>query len=213
MELLEACSNGDTKLVVNFLLCSFTEINYTDTIGWTPLIYASERGSIDIVKILLKYPNINYDSKSKCGRTALHYAYLNNHFIVSRELIMAGADISAIVENGILRLIDGSYFIPYIDVRYILKELIKAGANVNIINKDGNTVLIIAVMHNDIELVKEILKAGANTYTKDSKGRTALDIALRCNFTKIAKEIIIKELEFLKRVLPTDIIRHTITNY
>jgi hypothetical protein len=55
------------------------------------------------------------------------------------------------------------------------EDLLKAGAEVNAVNDDGMTALMLLVQHGDPDEVDTLLKAGADARVKDSKGRTALD--------------------------------------
>jgi hypothetical protein len=55
------------------------------------------------------------------------------------------------------------------------EDLLNAGAEVNAVNDDGMTALMLLVQHGDPDEIETLLKAGANARMKDSKGRTALD--------------------------------------
>ncbi len=61
----------------------------------------------------------------------------------------------------------------------IARVLIDAGADVNWIDGEGVTPLILSSFKNHIELVRLLLDHGANTDIKDQWDRTALDYALR----------------------------------
>ncbi len=58
------------------------------------------------------------------------------------------------------------------------KALIKAGANLDLQNKDGNTALSTAAFLCHPEIVKALLEAGADKSIKSNAGTTALDGAL-----------------------------------
>jgi len=49
----------------------------------------------------------------------------------------------------------------------MVKELIKAGANLDILDNIGNTALILASYRNNIKIAKELIKAGADWNLKD----------------------------------------------
>jgi len=56
-----------------------------------------------------------------------------------------------------------------------VKKLIKAGANLDLQDDDGNTALIWASYSNYIEIVKELIKAGADWNLKDDENKDFLD--------------------------------------
>jgi ankyrin repeat protein len=56
----------------------------------------------------------------------------------------------------------------------IAKELLKRGDNIDIRDKDGNTLLIHAIFNDDIKTTESLLKEGANAYLKNECGYTAL---------------------------------------
>lgn len=62
-----------------------------------------------------------------------------------------------------------------------VNAILKAGADVNMRDKDGATPLIAAARHGSILNAKVLLTAGADVNAKDQKGETALSIAERLN--------------------------------
>ena len=78
----------------------------------------------------------------------------------------------------------GDYYIGIDDNRNLeaVKILIKAGANLNVRDKEeGMTALMFAlegvVYEDGVEIAKALIKAGANVNIKDNEGKTALDYA------------------------------------
>ena len=55
-----------------------------------------------------------------------------------------------------------------------LSELVKAGADVNLKNKDGDTALILAADGNHVDCVDLLLKTGASVNATNGDGLTAL---------------------------------------
>ena len=47
-----------------------------------------------------------------------------------------------------------------------VQNLIKAGADVNVTDCDGNTAIMLAVKEGDLEIVEYLFKAGGNVNTK-----------------------------------------------
>ena len=71
-----------------------------------------------------------------------------------------------------------------------IKELIEKGADVDSLNKWGNTSLIMAVVYKNKPLVEFLMKKGADPHYKNKKGFSALDFAKR-----LKKDDLIRVLE------------------
>lgn len=59
----------------------------------------------------------------------------------------------------------------------IMRELVAKGANINAVDKDGNTPLMIAVIIGVIPAAEFLILHGADVQLKNKKGQTALEIA------------------------------------
>jgi ankyrin repeat protein len=72
-----------------------------------------------------------------------------------------------------------------------VKDALRAGADVNIKNRFGDTALLVAVSYRKLELVKELIKAGANVNEKKLHGIPVLIVAcIEGRTTEIVKELI-----------------------
>lgn len=71
-----------------------------------------------------------------------------------------------------------------------MEDLIQSGAHINVQNEQGNTPLIIAVIHNRPKVVKTLLEMGADTSIKNNAGNTALDIAHDMGYQEIANMLL-----------------------
>jgi ankyrin repeat protein len=70
----------------------------------------------------------------------------------------------------------------------IVKELIRAGANVNSVTDcDNTTPLKIASIIGNLDIVKYLIRNGANVNARDKSGRTALMLASKYGHFKIVK--------------------------
>ena len=63
----------------------------------------------------------------------------------------------------------------------MVRLLIDAGADVDIMGRNGNTALIEACSQGNEDIVTQLLKAGADINAKDFMGRTAYDYAKKSN--------------------------------
>ncbi|NGX48073.1 MAG: hypothetical protein K1000chlam3_01461 [Chlamydiae bacterium] len=190
-----------------------TPIPYTWTSGdcdWkiesTALMYAVRHNCPNMVKVLL--------TAEKKLNEALDVAIKEGYSDVVEELIKGGADINYVNKNEDTPLIIAiqharatAEFSPQAQEharsrwnqrRKIIQTLLKAGANINHVNKYGRTALMEAVIEHDLNTVQNLLQAPEiNTgsffgfATKpinyaDKDGNTALILAIqrvRCSYT------------------------------
>ncbi len=71
-----------------------------------------------------------------------------------------------------------------------VRELIKAGADVNAKTKDGETVLMWASFSGHVDTARELIKAGADLNAKQKDGETVLMMAAGEGHTDTTKELI-----------------------
>ena len=87
-QLYDAVKNGRVS-EVSALLRDHpgVNVNWTNTLQWTPLHVASSYGSVEGVKLLLAHPDINVNLKEVFGQTPLSLCCWNNHVSVIRLLL------------------------------------------------------------------------------------------------------------------------------
>ncbi len=128
-----------------------------DPAGYTVLMSASASGSPDMVKEVLKLrPDVNAatekqadsdgnEDEKAAGRTALMEAVSHSDYDVAPE---------GVNRNEVVRL------------------LLKAGADPNLRDQDGNTALILC--EGDADMALLLIKAGADVNAENNDGATAL---------------------------------------
>ncbi|RYP18613.1 hypothetical protein DL765_003820 [Monosporascus sp. GIB2] len=90
MSLRWAVETGDVEMV-KLLLDRGADVAVTDKDGWTPLIAASSKGYVDIVRLLLATSGVNADLKdSESGQTPLSWAAANGCEAVVQLLLDTG---------------------------------------------------------------------------------------------------------------------------
>ena len=140
--------------------------NQYGDLGNPPLVYAIERGSLDIVNVLLKY-KVDIEVGGKCQRLT--------------------RDLSSIYDNNIY--LDGSNWFTYtcctplfLAAAYghidILRYLVENGADINACSDDHCTPLMIAIKMGHIDVATYLVEHGAKVDLKDDRGCTALHHAM-----------------------------------
>lgn len=189
------------------------------------LLIAARDGNIEQVKLLLD-DGANIDAQSFKDNdalvTPLIAATLNGHSNMVRFLIENGADLNIKTHHGYTALIanialnapmavmldasimPNSALLSVTDVESISENLIGAGADINIRDKNGNTPLMWCMKNFafDTKRITEILvEHGAELELKDNDGRTALHLATLTLFDRVTNPYIAAKDK-------TDIIEH-----
>ncbi|RYP56140.1 hypothetical protein DL771_012085 [Monosporascus sp. 5C6A] len=101
MSLRWAVETGDVEMV-KLLLDRGADVAVTNQDGWTPLIAASKKGHIDVVRLLLATNGVNADlMDSESGQTPLSWAAANGYEAVVQLLLDTGkVDIDSRDNNG-----------------------------------------------------------------------------------------------------------------
>lgn len=173
-----AYSNKDIASI-NYFINKGVDVNQADNNGNTALINAASRNSLEVVKLLAsKTKNINHANKE--GQTALTKAIRNNSKVVE-YLINNDADISVIDAKGNHL---GYYVFNTFNAKN-LKEfknklaLLEAkGLHVSKPQKNGNTLIHLAVEKQNLSMLKFIKKYNIDIDAKNPQGLTALQKAV-----------------------------------
>jgi hypothetical protein len=166
--LMLASRIGDAIQVKNLIL-SGADINATDQHGTTALMRCAHLHNTSILKNLID-AGARVNTQDLSGRTALRYAVDGENVRAVDVLLASGADAS---------LADAKGWTPLMNVTSVemALALIAAGADVNAVNGDGETALMIAAEFGSTALVRVLLSHGANLQTRSKAGYTALDLA------------------------------------
>ena len=122
----------------------------------TPIIIASERGNLEIVRYLVKNgADVNFIDA--CDGTALMEASESGNLEIVKYLVENGANIHFKNYRGETALMNASAK----GNLEVVKYLIEKGADVNVISK-GYTALIVASDYSHLEVVKHLVEKGAD---------------------------------------------------
>ncbi|KAN0138107.1 Ankyrin repeat-containing domain protein [Lactarius tabidus] len=180
-------NSGDTPLhlaasshhleIARILLKYNADVNSQNEDGSTPLDIASSRGNLDVLRLFLAH-NADAVVDDNRGSTLLHLVSIRSHLELARSLNELKADINASDDEGstLVQRVSQDVREGYLE---IMRLLLDHGANLNALDKSGNTALHFAASEGHLEVVRMLLelKAGANSL--DSKGLTPLQRASR----------------------------------
>ncbi|OGV54432.1 MAG: hypothetical protein A2017_03915 [Lentisphaerae bacterium GWF2_44_16] len=190
-----ACQKGDVK-ALNILLQHGADANETSKDDFTPLMSAAYGGHLECVKTLIAHgAKINTSDKLSFPAgtgTPLYKALVNGHPLVVEELLKNGAkyDISYLQKK--LNI--------YIEFKKNknLEAALMFPVNINYLNKDGVTPLMLAASFQNLDAIKVLIEKGAKINLQGTgaaeKGWTALDCANATSTTEDRAQII----KFLK---------------
>ncbi|CAB1340430.1 unnamed protein product [Coregonus sp. 'balchen'] len=170
--------------------------------GQTPLMLASEQGSIEIVQELIRRgANVNLDDVD-CW-SALICAAKEGHVDVVKELLDSSAYIEHRDMGGWTALMWTAYkgrveqysVYPIIWAAgrghaEIVQVLLENGAKVNCSDKYGTTPLIWAARKGHFDCVMHLLENGADVDQEGANSMTALIVAVKGGFTEVVKELL-----------------------
>jgi ankyrin repeat protein len=146
------------------------DVDCRDEDGRTPLSFASEKGHLVIVKLLLSQDNVDIDSADTVGRTPLSWATTNGDEAVTRELVRRGADVNKQVQMGMTPL----HLAAQKGNGTLVHLLVEAGARSDVQDERGRTALHEAALHGHVNVVQRLIEAGADINARDKNGDSVL---------------------------------------
>lgn len=186
-------NNGNTCLIVAVfkndlglvkdLVRAKADINLRNKRGQSALLLAIEwKYSLELIKFLID-SGANVNLADYNGNTPLITAICQNSLNFAAILIKSGADLN--IQNNIYKYTALHFAI---EKRYLIATelLISNKADINLLDYNGNTPLIIAVLVNQESIIKLLLNLKADLSIKNKNNKTALDIAKENYFFDIA---------------------------
>lgn len=99
-QLFQSCLHGNKNYFEMLIKkASFGNVNHHDIDELTPLIIASQKGHLDIVKLLVK-AGADVNAEDVSGETAIYHAMYNQHYEIVEYLLRNDADPSVIGMHG-----------------------------------------------------------------------------------------------------------------
>lgn len=170
----DAAERGDSSAVTIALATHPDDLNSRDSLGMTPLNWASHKGHTGIVGELLAR-GADYQIGDKDSSLPIHNASAAGHIDVLELLIQAGASIDAQDANGQTPLLFAILYRHPETARWLVEK----GANVNLANARNSTPLQLAALAGNIEFARLLFQHGAQTEIADGLKRTPLLLVAR----------------------------------
>lgn len=144
------------------LIAAGADVNARDNIHDTPFLYAGAEGRLEILRLILATGKANLTDTNRYGGTALIPAAHHGHPETVRELLKTKIDIDHVNRLGWTALLETIILSDGGPTHQdILRQLIEAGANVNIADGEGVSPLIHARQRGHAEMITMLEKAGA----------------------------------------------------
>lgn len=176
-----AAGNGHDSIVWYLLGQNSVDINSRDVVKRTPLSWAAGNGCIDVVDRLVDTRDIDINSEDNSRRTPLSWATGNGHEGIVQSLL---SKIKVDVDSRDLDARTPLMTAAMGDQIRILDLLLRKGAGIDAVDKDGRAALHHAAKEGKAIAVSELRRLGAWTELKDQNSMTASDlITSRKEFT------------------------------
>jgi ankyrin repeat protein len=160
----------------------------------SPLEIVIEKGSLKALELLIKH-GVDVHRMNEGGRTALHFAVINDHANLIEPLIKAGAYINAQDKDGSTSL----YLAALQKKSKTLEALLAHKPDLELKSSGGTTPLMLAVIWGRLENVKALLAAGANIKALDNQNMTAFHHAAEKGDVEIVKELLAHGVDVKQR--------------
>ena len=167
------------------------EINKTNSKGWTALMIACRNSQLVPTKTITELIDLGADlnKQTSIGNNALMLMCLDPKLnLQSFEYLIKHIDVNKQNYAG-----NNALMILYIVPLQMVRELIKAGLDVNKRNNCELNVLMLFLFYNrefDIQIIHELMKAGLDINAQTSKGWSALMFACYDKNTNVIHELI-----------------------
>mmetsp|Transcript_39515 Transcript_39515/g.40270 ORF Transcript_39515/g.40270 Transcript_39515/m.40270 type:complete len:416 (+) Transcript_39515:190-1437(+) len=190
------CTVGNTALLesvlskhvimTRYLLSCGAQINAQKEYGYTALHMAVMEGSDEIVRVLLQYnPDIE-NMENMCGISPLQLAAREGQMSVLKQLLLR----RAIVNSGDKVLYNTP--LMYSAMRGntgIVRCLLGCMCDLDAVNVDGNSALMLAIRCGQNEVVQLLIRAGADIDITNNYDKTAYDMAEDLNNVHVLTQL------------------------
>jgi ankyrin repeat protein len=145
---------------------------------------AKENNLPEVNRLLIVGADVN--TKDSGGRTPLHWASMNGHVQVFKELVEHGADTEVKSIFGWAAL----HYACYKGHLAVGNELLIRGADTEAKDGDGATPLHCACYNDDLAIVKALLSGGANILAANNQGHLPIHRAVSQGHSEVTKYLL-----------------------
>ncbi|KAG4086657.1 ankyrin repeat-containing domain protein [Neocallimastix lanati (nom. inval.)] len=177
--LMYAIFKDCNEIIFKILKQPNLDINAIDNKGNTVLMLASKKGNLQLVKAILKIPNININIKNSENKTAIVYAIekgmhkVMTFLLQQNDIIINTVDINGNTPITSFIKINSGSNMNFLKILLKVKKL-----DVNMVDNDLRSPLILACEKNLLEVVKYLFKIkNININLQDKYKNTALIFA------------------------------------
>lgn len=179
-----ASINNNTKIAA-LLLNNNARINKRDKNGMSALMHAADAGNVKSFNQLLKF-KANFKFKNKKKKTLIDIAQEKNRLSIISSIIKS--NIIQISNTKLKQLLFSAVSNGNLQT---IKMIDKKGIKLNVIDKSGNTLLMLSSSKGFYNTSKFLIKRKININTKNKHGNTALILAAQTGKYKIV-ELLLK---------------------
>ena len=185
--LMISCQMGNVE-AINVLLNAGADSNITDTNSGTWIHYAVDGGcSKETLQIIIEY-GANVNALDKNNSTALMLACQKGNVEAIKVLLNAGAGSNITDTNGHTWI---HYAVASDCSKETLQIIIEYGGDVNALDKNNSTALMLACQKRNVEALNVLLSAGADSNIADTNGDTWIHYAVAGGCSKKTLQTII----------------------
>ena len=170
-----AAFNGHRDALV-ILVSRFSNIDLCDGLGRSPLYLASYSGKSDCVVLLLEQGALVTSNNTISGLTPVHAAARQGHLETLRTLLDNTEEASVVNTPDTCLAATPLMLAAYHGHKRCVELLLEYGSNEEVVDLEGRSALIWAVLAGQDECVK-VLGAGRGAGQRDRRGRSAHHVA------------------------------------
>ena len=184
---INACKHNLIDTLIDLLHDHEIDVNWTDSDGWSGLMWAADNGHYHIVKILLQN-DVNINLRNKLGFTAFHYACYHKYVNILQLLIDHNCDINIASSQGLTGLMCACSTNQLNNVLLLLQY----NADINALTIRGWNCFTFAFNDGHVNIMKVLIQYNLNLEQSDNFNKTPFMYACSGNYIEIVKLLIDK---------------------